>query len=461
VDDIVIRPNNSPTNAVEHQHRALVPNPLTSLSLKATNNNDNGRTTKASSDQAAAATATMNTNPPLASFLETILQRFLKLCFLRECSSLIINIAASSNRALLKGNIDNLSISARNCVFRFNLLSLGRCDLSGKDLRLGYVPLVILPLLPLLLWKLRRFTRLALFGLILLQQTGQLTESSSLTSLLRRTKAQIWHTMGARPSAINFSIGIDQQDVDRSMVMKFWLRGILRSLVENSVVGAAAAFADAQSAMMEDIKRQMLPSGNANGGDGSASALAVAGFQSQNTKGGAREQGLITSNLLSATSFELKDVSFSNGRIVLCAEGIMPREQNQNGKQTHLPFTIRAKLEPTELIEGQQQRTEQQQRRQQNKSYNAIGIVNPECRMNTKPLTAGSLLGKLIPNVVWLPFGIGVAVPLGKRCQLYRVDATGGKDGSDEEGRCRIDGTIALFRKPPQQNGGSLVRQIN
>ena len=72
------------------------------------------------------------------------------------------------------------------------------------------------------------------------------------------------------------------------------------------------------------------------------------------------------------------------------------------------------------------------------------------------------MLGKLIPNVVWLPFGIGVAVPLGKRCRLYQVDATGGKEGSDE-GRCQIDGSIALFRQPqnPMTNDGSLVREIN
>ena len=79
--------------------------------------------------------------------------------------------------------------------------------------------------------------------------------------------------------------------------------------------------------------------------------------------------------------------------------------------------------------------------------------------MNTKPLTGGSLLGKLIPNVVWLLFVIGVAVPLDKRCRLYQVDATSGKKGSDK-GRYQIDRSIALFRQPqnPMTNDGSLVR---
>ena len=223
---------------------------LTSISLKSTNNNVNDQATTNN------AAATNYTKPPLATFLETFLQRVIQFILLQKCSSLIITIAASSNGALLKGNIDKFSLSARNCVFRFNLLSLGRCDLSGDDMRLGYVPL-LLPLLPMLLWKLRRSLRSLMFSMLLMRQitgTGQ-QQPSSLPSLLKRT---------------------------------------------NGLTSAA-----------------------------------LAGTRSQS---GTQEQGMITSNLLLATSFELKDVSFSNGRIILGAEGVMSPnvDKENNGKQqTH------------------------------------------------------------------------------------------------------------------------------
>ena len=109
---------------------------------------------------------------------------------------------------------------------------------------------------------------------------------------------------------------------------------------------------------------------------------------------------------------------------------------SRNQATARLPFTIRAKVEPT--VAADENAAPKQQGQQE---YNALGFVNPECRLNTSPLTAGTLLGKLLPDVVWIPFGLGVAVPFGRRCRIYRAEAT----AADGGGICRIDGGLTLF----------------
>ena len=51
------------------------------------------------------------------------------------------------------------------------------------------------------------------------------------------------------------------------------------------------------------------------------------------------------------------------------------------------------------------------------------------------------MLGGLIPDILWLPFGTGVALSLGRRCQMHRADITRTDDGEE----CRIDGSLTAF----------------
>ena len=133
---------------------------------------------------------------------------------------------------------------------------------------------------------------------------------------------QLLYMIGARPSQIIYSLAIDEEDVNRSHLFRFGLgTTVLRSLVENSVVGAAASLVD-------DARNQGIP--------------LLPGSSDVNKD---QQQRGITSALLSATTFNLKKASFSDGRVVLQALGaISNNKENSIGKQRMLPFTIRASI---------------------------------------------------------------------------------------------------------------------
>ena len=234
----------------------------------------------------------------------------------------------------------------------------------------------------------------------------------------------------------------------RSLALRFGLRAVLRSLVENSVVGAAAALVDdargGGGGRERDRRRRggrgglppLLPGGRAGANDDALALFPKNDSQQQ-------RQGL-TSALLSATTFELKQTSFADGRIVLRAEATVPNEDAAAGDgKRALPFTIRARLEPASYadaapdgrpadIGGRSPRR-------------ALGFDGPDCRLNTGPLTAGTVLGRLIPDVLWVPFGLGVVVPLGGGCRIHRAEIARDVDGDSRREVCRIDGSLTAF----------------
>jgi len=70
--------------------------------------------------------------PRLASALEIAIRRVAAPLLVKSCGSLEINVRASSNRSLLRGDVAYLSASARDVVFRFGILSAvgGDCHRS-------------------------------------------------------------------------------------------------------------------------------------------------------------------------------------------------------------------------------------------------------------------------------------------------------------------------------------------
>ncbi len=373
--------------------------------------------------------------PRLASAIETIVKWLIKYIILSQYSSLTVNMNAASNKAILKGNIGKISISARNCIFRFKLLSFRRLELYGVNLQLGYLPL-LLPVLPFFLWRWRRYIQSTIITLLLLQMTGCL-DTDEFRKQLGSAKRRINHYIGSpRPPCISYSMAISSSDISNSLLMRFWLRNILQSLVQNSVVGAAAAFGDAAQQSMGAERRRMrkgaplLPA---------ASAAVSSNLSSQDQQ---QQQGL-TSALLSATSFELKNAGFMDGRVVFDAKAVLPKDEN--GVINSLQFCIRAKLSPTAILEtvgGTQKQHDTQE------MYNALGFLNPECRLATgslyAPIGGNPLLRNLVPNLIpeylWLPFGMGVAVPLGNNCDIYRAEVAA--DKGENGCICKIDGSV-------------------
>mmetsp|Transcript_10121 Transcript_10121/g.20358 ORF Transcript_10121/g.20358 Transcript_10121/m.20358 type:complete len:462 (-) Transcript_10121:51-1436(-) len=372
------------------------------------------------------------TKPRLASAIENILQWLIKHVLLSQYSSLKVNMNAVSNKAILKGNISKISVSARDCIFRFKLVSFRKLDLYGVNLHLGYLPF-LLPVLPLFLWRLRRYIQSTIITVFLLRITGCL-DADNFRRQLGSIKGRIRRYIGSpRQPCISYSMAITSSDIGNSLLLRFWLRNILQSLVQNSVVGAAAAFGDAAQQSMEAERRRMqngtplLP--------GSAAELPNLSSQDQQ-----QQQGL-TSALLSATSFELTNAGFMDGKVVFDAKAILPRDEN--GVSNSLQFRIRAKLAPTAISETVSQTIQQQDAQE---VYNALGFLQPECRLATNPLYApigGNLLRNLLPNLIpeylWLPFGVGVAVPLGRGCEIYRAEIDACKEGGF---LCKIDGSV-------------------
>jgi len=363
------------------------------------------------------------TKPRLVSLLETTIKLFTKHILLKQCATISVNINATSNRALLQGKINELSISMRDCIFRFNMLSFKKLDISAGNLHLGYMPF-ILPQLPFLLWRMRSYIWTAFVSVFILQMTGYI-ESTALSQIYQRVKERMYNIVGARSSTINYSMAITQENIANSSILMFWLKGILRSLVDNSVVGAAAVFGDVQKEVDSEVRRQAANSDRAvpllpSSSDGSSISVQPQSDQQQG----------ITSALLSATNFELHNTMFQDNRIVLEATAVVPEKTSSSRRY---PFTIRAKIIPTSVINGQLI--------ENGDKYNALGFASPECRLNSTPLTAGTILGNLIPDVLWIPFGAGVAVQLGKNnCRIYRADIA--------NDTCRLDGSFTMFAPP-------------
>jgi hypothetical protein len=128
----------------------------------------------------------------------------------------------------------------------------------------------------------------------------------------------------------------------------------------------------------------------------------------------------------------LKKASFSDGRVVLQALGTMPDNVgNSIGKQQMLPFTIRAKLEPASTATDGEN--------------NALGFVHSDYRLNTNPLTTGTMFGKLMPDILWIPFGSGVIIPVGRSLRIHRADIVRAQESDDVSEVCRIDGSLTVF----------------
>lgn len=379
-------------------------------------------------------TNTTTQKPRLATAVETIMRWLIKHILLSQCSSLKVNMNAVSNKSILKGNVSKISISARDCISRFKLLSFRKLDLYGVNLHLGYLPFV-LPVLPFFLWRFRKYIQSTIITVFLLRITGCL-DGDDFRKQIGSIKERIRRYIGSpRPPCISYSLAIASSDIGNSLLLRFWLRNILQSLVQNSVIGAAATLGDAaQQSSMEAERRRirngtpLLP--------GNAAALPNLSFEDQQ-----QQQGL-TSALLSATSFELMNAGFMDGKVVFDAKAVLPR--NENGETNSLQFCIRAKLAPTAILETADQST---LKRGQQEIHNAIGFLQPECRLATNPLYApfggSSILKNLVPNLIpeylWLPFGVGVAVPLGYKSEIYRADV---KKNEEDGYTCRIDGCV-------------------
>jgi hypothetical protein len=389
--------------------------------------------------------------PRLALAVEVAIRRVAAAALLRSCGSLEVEIRASSNLALLRGEIDLFSASAWDVVFRCGILGLRRADVRARDVRLGCLPL-ILPLSPFLLWRLRRHLWSAALVATLLP---------SSRPALRRAWVRLWRALGARPSTVGFSLTVAEDDVGRSLALRHGLRAVLRSLVENSVVGAAAALVDDArggggggggwgGGKERDRRRRggrgglppLLPGGRA----GAANDDALALFPKRDLQ--QQRQGL-ASALLSATTFELKKTLFADGRIVLRGEATVPNEDAAAGDEKRvLPFAIRARLEPASSADA----TAASRRPADTGGWpprrgrrDALGFASPDCRLNTGPLTAGTVLGRLIPDVLWVPFGPGVVVPLGWGFRIHRAEVAREADGDGRGEVCRIDGSLTAF----------------
>jgi hypothetical protein len=367
--------------------------------------------------------------PRLASAVGVALQICARvgLCA-RSFGELVVNVDARSNRAVLRGELDQIAVRVTNSHGPF--LKVSKLDIQGSDLKLGLAPVMVTTVLPIALCVIRPSLMFVLSCLLLLRcpvprrlptNMDKTKPSNSNTENNDSIGSRLCQRfLGGEPSEVNYAMTICDDDVARSSLLQLSLRSILRSLMINSVLGVAASAFDTA---------KMLATAETD-----KSGALVLPRQSQQ-----RANTMVLTKLLSATSFELVSAKFSSGRLVLESEAVLPDgdEGGEFDKRSRLSFSLRTTPEATTNaalpfeIRGK-------------KKQRVLAFSEPECRFSMGAAVGGPF-GALLPDV-WLPVGAGVAVPLGLNHRLQRVDI--------QNGICHITGQVSIHGKQEEEEMG-------
>eukprot|EP00977_Amphora_coffeiformis_P005661 scaffold1189_cov194-Amphora_coffeaeformis.AAC.18 len=359
-----------------------------------------------------------NGTPRLANWVgHTVGWTTRALLLVRSAEELQVQIQASSNRQVLRGELDSLQLDARN--LRGPLLHLKEFQLRASSISLGKWPLALLSL-PLVAWKLRR----AFIWILLISWI-----SPAFGETIRAKAQPLREKLKGKPWSLDYKIVMAQTDVPASKLLQLALRAVLRSLMLNSVLGTAAAAGDTLTQLQNeanDLAEQQQSQSN-------PTATLRLG-PSKNTTPQKQEAALDKNNpvkrepmltkLLEATDFALTNTTFGKqGRLLLNADAILEDSQ--------FSYTLRITPQPM-VFEGRHR----------------LVFASPECRFQTGVLIGGPL-EKLLPDL-WLPVGPGVGLPLGTNHWIREIDM---KEGDT----CTLLGSISFFRNEKPTGFGALV----
>ena len=315
---------------------------------------------------------------------------------------LSVQCEASSNRNVALGRISSLRVKfgRLSCFF----LKTRDFQFTGKDLELGFGPLLLLLMPFLFLWRKR------VLPLMLCLVLGP--------RLFKRKEKAI--------SVATYRLGLSGEDLTSPNTLLCWaVNRAMNHLLRNSVVGmlveSALAASKEQATGIATDPKLMTP-------EEQMAKLAAALEQS-------------------STQLELKKVSIGErGRLVLDAVAIFP----DAGNISRLDFVVRMTLGPLDtqyLISSSEP-----EQALTNRVSNGCGIMasNAEIKASFNKDTMGmplQIFGKPIPDI-WIPvLSGGLALPFGSRHQVLSVESTPSQDRMDLCGAIYFGGD-APMQKP-------------
>jgi hypothetical protein len=386
-------------------------------------------------------------------------------------------VEAESNRAALGGSLSKLSIAIDNSRSPLGLLAVEHLEVEGSNLKLGWRPLIATAGVPLALfvrpirqsvWTLSIYYYLWSVARTLAQRGVASSKDASVTSTARNIDQRMqavevyadrWkrRILGGSPSDVRFEMVLSNDNLANSTLLRQASKFLLRFLMKNSILQTAATVGDAVSDSQQQQQQQQQASNqwrrNQNLLKGSSPLEKIGQRQPPPSNGNnsARDNTPRNklSSLLSATAFELKEAPTfmaedGKNHLQFVSKAILPDNQGR------LDFVLRTTLEAG----------------RGNRDSGVLRFVQPECRFDVTEATSSLLLPKvvsgLLPKVLWLPIGSGVAIGGGAG------DATGGSGGGLSirnlriipGGECMIAGNLSFLKVPPPANGsGGLVRR--
>ena len=440
--------------------------------------------------------------PRLCSLVGAILKGVTRtaLCFPSTTDEFSVAVTADSNRAVLRGNLNDVSIRVQDSRSKaFGGLSIGEFQVQASQLDLGYTPLLAvvstiwLLLRPGLLWRILLGYFFWRFYGGYLQKT--LLAKNSLQSFNRDYLQPSWQSFqkeakrllgGSFPCHANYSLTLTDDNLEQSGLLRRGSGSILEFLMRNSALQIAAAVGDTSMILRQQqqqrdnqksISDNKEKSNIKNVSDGQ---LSVSPNRSDPLPPGSTppEYNFQLTQLLSATSFELREApTFTDdGHWLLPSRAVLPKSNDNSntmsGVSGGLDFVLRTTIQPTSntledlsalLPDWMNNGGNDRNSRQQND--NGIVFGSPECRFDvdiaaTSRVIPG-VLGKLLPSVLWIPVGPGVVLPLVSSIPLLgqqqikhrvqRIDIVRGK--------CQLKGRLTFLWNDKNSIGIAMNKQ--
>jgi hypothetical protein len=413
--------------------------------------------------------------PRLCSVVSTTLNGLTRLG-LGPCENKKITIRSESNRNILQGKFQELSISMQKS--QSSWLSLDQLELQGKDLHLGYSPLLVTTVLPSLIWfaasrfiVLTRFIVLMLLlGTIWRNQQKLLVSSPSartttrtyeiIQQQLHRLTQFLQSIVKGSPCQLNYAITVTDTNIGNSGLIKILAKSLVQSFMANSVLPLAAAVGDTTNLL---LSAESAASTTRSKSSSSSSSSTTTTNKNNNQLATAasmwnenESSSFQLSKLLSATSFDLSGgpTCSKDGHVWLPCVATLPDDQGR------LDFTLRTKLMPRANVPVMMDTAGTSSSSTRRRALqNGLEFAAPECRVDVDA-ARNKWTKALLPSVVWLPIGsMGMVLPLILGGRGHSIQKLSTKDG-----RCQVFGQIQLFHDPntdgPQGGLQKIMQQL-
>jgi hypothetical protein len=343
------------------------------------------------------------------------------LCVPSSVEKFHLQVKAQSNRAVLRGKLDQVSLQVIQS--KSSLLHVQELALLGSNLDLGWTPLV-LTALPVVIFLTRPPLLKIFAGWYLWKMVQKYFLQATKTPLASPSSGKVQKWLGGTPCHLEYSITFNNDNLSQSILLRHASIHLLRSLLSNSVLPQIAALGDTAQ-LLQDGQAQVDPTTGQLVLKQQDTLMDQIEIQNKNYQ---------LSKLLSATSFDLRGSPYfldnGGGWMVLPSQATFPQQQHQ----ARLDFVLRTKPQTTDGM---------------------LEFASPEVRLDVDTVvpTIPKVIGQLLPKIVWLPVGSGVAVSAvgRKRHCIQRVGIA--------NGACRIDGRITLVGSQQHDStSGAIVR---